>query len=106
MSGFQDKTPKDIRDCKYKSLDDLVYVSTSVFSELHRPFLIVCLKVICFPIQIYPLTSPAELEDRHQFVDLLKYLLNVDSEKRISSFQALQHPFITMSHLLDPCYKS
>lgn len=55
---------------------------------------------------MYPLTSPAELEDRHQFVDLLKCLLNVDSEKRISSIQALQHPFITMSHLLDPRYES
>uniref|UniRef100_H3BZC1 Protein kinase domain-containing protein n=1 Tax=Tetraodon nigroviridis TaxID=99883 RepID=H3BZC1_TETNG len=47
-------------------------------------------------------TSPAELEDRRQFVDLLKCLLNVDSEKRISPTQALQHPFITMSHLSDP----
>lgn len=46
MSGFNDKISKDIRDCKYKSLDDLVHVSISVFSDLNRPFLIVSLKVI------------------------------------------------------------
>lgn len=38
MSDFQDKSPNDIRDCKYKSLDDLVDVSISVVSELNRHF--------------------------------------------------------------------
>lgn len=68
--------------------------------------LTVSLKVIRFQTQIYPIRSPADKEDRRQFVDLLKRLLTVNSEKRISSLHALQHPFITMSHLLDPGYES
>uniref|UniRef100_A0A8C5HA55 Protein kinase domain-containing protein n=1 Tax=Gouania willdenowi TaxID=441366 RepID=A0A8C5HA55_GOUWI len=33
------------------------------------------------------------------FIDLLKKMLRLDGEKRISPTEALQHPFITMSHL-------
>ncbi|TNM88969.1 hypothetical protein fugu_005223 [Takifugu bimaculatus] len=85
MSGTHEKIRTDIRNCKYQCLDDLVHVSSSM---------------------IYPLRSPADHEDRRQFVDLLKCLLTVNSEKRISSSRALQHPFIMMSHLLDPGYES
>ncbi|XP_034532443.1 uncharacterized protein LOC117807313 isoform X2 [Notolabrus celidotus] len=48
---------------------------------------------------IYQVDDPAELEDRLAFADLLKGLLHLDGAMRISPRQALQHPFITMSHL-------
>lgn len=58
MLGFHDKIPKDIRDCKYKSLDDLAHVSISMFSELNRPFLNVSLKAM-FPNPDLPINIPS-----------------------------------------------
>ncbi|XP_019748750.1 dual specificity tyrosine-phosphorylation-regulated kinase 4-like [Hippocampus comes] len=43
--------------------------------------------------------EPVELEDRKAFVDLLKCLLQMDPERRITPEDALKHPFLTMSHL-------
>lgn len=56
-------------------------------------------------MQIHKFTSSAEYEDQLQFLDLIKLLLNVDAAKRISASEALNHPFITMSHLLNPEFK-
>lgn len=56
-------------------------------------------------IQIHKFTSSAEYEDQLQFLDLIKSLLNVNAGKRISASKALHHPFITMSHLLNPEFK-
>ena len=38
--------------------------------------------------------------DRESFVDLLTKMLRVDPADRITPSQILQHPFITMSHLV------
>ncbi|KAL7885410.1 hypothetical protein AOLI_G00057050 [Acnodon oligacanthus] len=43
----------------------------------------------------------AEKADRREFVDLLKTMLLIDAEQRISPSDALSHPFVTMQHLLD-----
>ncbi|XP_057687612.1 dual specificity tyrosine-phosphorylation-regulated kinase 1B-like isoform X2 [Corythoichthys intestinalis] len=43
--------------------------------------------------------EPVEMEDREAFVDLLKCLLHMDPERRITPEDALRHPFLTMSHL-------
>ncbi|XP_066559082.1 uncharacterized protein LOC136749046 [Amia ocellicauda] len=43
----------------------------------------------------------AKLADRREFVDLLKKMLTIDSEKRITPSEILNHPFITMTHLHD-----
>jgi homeodomain interacting protein kinase len=43
----------------------------------------------------------AEKLDRLFFVDLLKKMIHLDQNKRITPSQALQHPFITMDHLVD-----
>ena len=43
----------------------------------------------------------AEKADRREFVDLLKTMLLIDAEQRISPSDALNHPFVTMQHLLD-----
>uniref|UniRef100_A0A8C5E0Q8 Protein kinase domain-containing protein n=1 Tax=Gouania willdenowi TaxID=441366 RepID=A0A8C5E0Q8_GOUWI len=41
----------------------------------------------------------AENVDRKVFIDLLKKMLHLNGAERISPTEALQHPFITMSHL-------
>ncbi|KAG8431623.1 hypothetical protein GDO86_017882 [Hymenochirus boettgeri] len=43
----------------------------------------------------------AEKADRREFVALLKKMLMIDADKRISPADALNHSFISMNHLLD-----
>ncbi|KAM4609716.1 homeodomain-interacting protein kinase 1 [Polymixia lowei] len=42
----------------------------------------------------------AEKADRREFIDLLKKMLTLDADKRITPMQTLNHPFVTMTHLL------
>ncbi|XP_075711777.1 LOW QUALITY PROTEIN: homeodomain-interacting protein kinase 2 [Rhinoderma darwinii] len=42
-----------------------------------------------------------EKADRREFIDLLKKMLTIDADKRITPIETLNHPFVTMSHLLD-----
>ncbi|XP_069390411.1 homeodomain-interacting protein kinase 3-like [Paralichthys olivaceus] len=50
-------------------------------------------------IFFHPKLEAAEMDDRMVFVSLLKGLLHVDGDQRMTPSQALQHPFINMSHL-------
>uniref|UniRef100_A0A4W5QYV3 Protein kinase domain-containing protein n=1 Tax=Hucho hucho TaxID=62062 RepID=A0A4W5QYV3_9TELE len=43
----------------------------------------------------------AEKADRREFIDLLKRMLRLDADKRITPTKTLGHPFVTMSHPLD-----
>ncbi|XP_076850265.1 homeodomain-interacting protein kinase 1 isoform X3 [Brachyhypopomus gauderio] len=43
----------------------------------------------------------AEKADRREFIDLLKRMLRLDADKRITPTKTLGHPFVTMCHLLD-----
>ncbi|KAK3102981.1 hypothetical protein FSP39_015490 [Pinctada imbricata] len=43
----------------------------------------------------------AEKVDRKEFIDLLKRMLTLDQERRIMPGEALNHPFITMAHLVE-----
>ncbi|XP_061577400.1 homeodomain-interacting protein kinase 2 isoform X4 [Cololabis saira] len=43
----------------------------------------------------------AEKADRREFIDLLTKMLTIDADKRITPLETLNHPFVTMSHLLD-----
>ncbi|XP_036957379.1 homeodomain-interacting protein kinase 1 isoform X4 [Acanthopagrus latus] len=43
----------------------------------------------------------AEKADRREFIDLLKRMLRLDADKRITPTKTLGHPFVTMSHLVD-----
>ncbi|XP_028666278.1 homeodomain-interacting protein kinase 2 isoform X2 [Erpetoichthys calabaricus] len=43
----------------------------------------------------------AEKADRREFIDLLKKMLTIDADKRITPIETLNHPFVTMTHLLD-----
>ncbi|XP_077058708.1 homeodomain-interacting protein kinase 1 isoform X7 [Siphateles boraxobius] len=42
----------------------------------------------------------AEKADRRELIDLLKRMLRLDADKRITPTKTLAHPFVTMSHLL------
>jgi len=43
----------------------------------------------------------AEKVDRKEFIDLLKRMLTLDQDKRISPGEALNHNFVTLNHLID-----
>ncbi|KAJ8401410.1 hypothetical protein AAFF_G00386410 [Aldrovandia affinis] len=43
----------------------------------------------------------AEKADRREFIDLLSKMLTIDADKRITPIDTLNHPFVTMTHLLD-----
>ena len=43
----------------------------------------------------------AEKADRREFVSLLKSMLLIDAEARTVPANVLNHPFLTMTHLLD-----
>lgn len=43
----------------------------------------------------------ADMSDRRQFVDLLKRMLALDEDHRLSPAAGLTHPFITMTHLAE-----
>ncbi|XP_075906414.1 homeodomain-interacting protein kinase 3-like isoform X2 [Nelusetta ayraudi] len=53
-------------------------------------------------VNIYPTQNFGEMEDKLAFVDLLKQLLHLDGRLRISAYQALNLPFITMTHITSP----
>ena len=43
----------------------------------------------------------AEKVDRREFIDLLKRMLTMDQERRITPSEALNHPFVTMAYMAD-----
>uniref|UniRef100_A0A8C3Y8R9 non-specific serine/threonine protein kinase n=1 Tax=Catharus ustulatus TaxID=91951 RepID=A0A8C3Y8R9_CATUS len=43
----------------------------------------------------------AEKADRREYIDLLKKMLTIDADKRITPLKTLNHSFVTMAHLLD-----
>lgn len=60
---------------------------------------------ITFPFQV---NIPTDLDDvdkeceqldRADFVDILKKMLSIDQDRRITPAEGLQHPFVTMVHI-------
>lgn len=43
----------------------------------------------------------AEKADRREFIDLLKRMLTLDQDRRITPGEALNHNFVTLNHMLD-----
>ena len=43
----------------------------------------------------------AEKVDRREFIDLLKRMLTMDQERRITPSEALNHPFVSLAHMAD-----
>lgn len=72
---------KEARKYIFNSLDDIVHVN--MVMELDGS------------------DSMAEKADRREFVNLLRKMLLIDAELRITPAETLNHPFVTMKHLLD-----
>ncbi|XP_036984206.2 homeodomain-interacting protein kinase 3 isoform X3 [Artibeus jamaicensis] len=72
---------KEARKYIFNSLDDIVHVNTVM--DLEGSDLL------------------AEKADRREFVSLLKKMLLIDSDLRITPAETLNHPFVNMKHLLD-----
>ncbi|XP_070550839.1 homeodomain-interacting protein kinase 2-like isoform X2 [Ptychodera flava] len=54
-----------------------------------------------FPTDLDGSERLAEKADRREFIDLLKRMLTIDADKRIRPAEALNHPFISLSHLAE-----
>ncbi|XP_053120505.1 homeodomain-interacting protein kinase 3 [Hemicordylus capensis] len=72
---------KEARKYIFNSLDDIVHVN--MVMDLEGSDLL------------------AEKADRREFVSLLKKMLLIDADSRITPADTLNHPFVTMKHLLD-----
>ncbi|TSZ97550.1 Homeodomain-interacting protein kinase 3 [Bagarius yarrelli] len=77
---------------------------TGMKSKEARKYIFSCLDDIAHVNLVMNLEgsdSMAEKVDRGEFVLLLKMMLWIDAEKRINPGEVLNHPFVTMQHLLD-----
>ncbi|XP_068947481.1 homeodomain-interacting protein kinase 3 isoform X7 [Petaurus breviceps papuanus] len=72
---------KEARKYIFNSLDDIVHVNTVMDLE--------------------GIDLLAEKADRREFVSLLKKMLLIDADLRITPVETLNHPFVNMKHLLD-----
>ncbi|XP_034057214.1 homeodomain-interacting protein kinase 3 isoform X3 [Gymnodraco acuticeps] len=77
---------------------------TGMKSKEARKYIFSCLDDIAHVNLVMNLEGSdllVEKADRREFVGLLKKMLLIDAEERISPAEALSHPFVTMQHLLD-----
>lgn len=77
---------------------------TNIKSKEVRKYIFNCLDDM-IQINLSPNLVGAELlaekADRKEFVDLLKRMLVLDQERRITPYEALNHNFVTLNHLAD-----
>lgn len=79
-------------------------METGIKSKEARKYIFNCLddmSQINVPSDIDGNELIAEKTDRLELVDLLKAMLALDQERRITPVEALDHPFQTMTHLVD-----
>lgn len=77
---------------------------TGIKSKEARKYIFNCLEDIGqvnVPTELEGGELLAEKVDRREFIDLLKRMLSMDQERRITPGEALQHQFVTLSHLVD-----
>ncbi|XP_015913642.1 homeodomain-interacting protein kinase 2 isoform X2 [Parasteatoda tepidariorum] len=77
---------------------------TNIKSKEARKYIFNCLDDMAqvnVPNDLEGRELAAEKIDRREFIDLLKRMLTLDQERRITPSEALNHMFTTMSHLLD-----
>jgi homeodomain interacting protein kinase len=76
---------------------------TGIKSKEARKYIFNCLDDMAqvnVPTDIDGAELQAEKLDRREFIDLLKRMLTLDQERRISPGEALNHNFVTMNHLV------
>lgn len=79
-------------------------LETNIKSKEVRKYIFNCIDdmtQINLPHQLVGAELLAEKADRREFIDLLKRMLVLDQEHRITPFEALNHNFVTMNHLAD-----
>jgi homeodomain interacting protein kinase len=85
------KTPEEFEaDTSTKSKETRKYVFNCIddIIGLHMP-------------QLDSIDTIVEKADRQQFVDILKMMLCMDQDRRLTPSGGLQHPFVKMTHLSD-----
>lgn len=81
-----------------------VEMETKVKSKEARKYIFNCLEdmgQVNVPTDLERGELLAEKVDRREFIDLLRRMLVMDQERRITPSEALNHPFVTMTHLAD-----
>ena len=79
-------------------------LETGIKSKEARKYIFNCLEDIGqvnVPTELEGGELLAEKVDRREFIDLLKRMLTMDQERRITPGEALQHQFVSLSHLVD-----
>ncbi|XP_041365885.1 homeodomain-interacting protein kinase 2-like isoform X2 [Gigantopelta aegis] len=79
-------------------------LETKIKSKEARKYIFNCLDdigQINVPTDLEGSELLSEKVDRREFIDLLKRMLTLDQERRITPGEALNHPFIVMTHLID-----
>ncbi|XP_034531318.1 homeodomain-interacting protein kinase 1-like [Notolabrus celidotus] len=84
---------------KWRLLTHEEYTAVSGIEAQDRYSCIDLLSSLDALVNFYPDEGPAESEDRRAFLDLMKGLLHLNRSQRVTPYQALQHQFITMTHL-------
>ena len=77
---------------------------TSIPSKEARKYIFNCLDDMAqvnVPTELDGLDLIAEKADRREFIDLLKRMLTLDQERRITPGEALNHSFVVLNHLID-----
>lgn len=77
---------------------------TNIKSKEVRKYIFNCLDDMAqlnLPLNLVGSELLAEKADRKEFVDLLKRMLVLDQEHRITPHEALNHNFVTLNHLAD-----
>lgn len=77
---------------------------TNIKSKEARKYIFNCLDDMAqvnVPTDIEGGELLAEKADRREFIDLLKRMLTLDQERRITPGEALNHSFVTLNHLMD-----
>lgn len=97
---------KEARKYIFNCLDDMMQV---IIAQTPKSWFYLMISwLFCFLVFQVNLSSHlegtdmlAEKADRREFIDLLKRMLRLDADKRITPTKTLGHPFVTMSHLMD-----
>ncbi|XP_069797616.1 homeodomain-interacting protein kinase 1-like isoform X4 [Narcine bancroftii] len=79
-------------------------LETGIKSKEARKYIFNCLDDMAqvnMPNDLEGTDMLVEKADRREYIDLLKKMLTIDADKRINPLKTLNHPFVTMAHLLD-----
>lgn len=77
---------------------------TATKSKETRKFVFNCMddiEQVNLPTDLDGIDSACEKVDRKEFVDILKAMLCMDQDRRLSPAAGLQHKFVTMTHLMN-----